>query len=168
MIVECIVAMSRNGVIGNNNQMPWHIPEDLQYFKRITQNSVVIMGRKTFESLPKRPLPNRVNIVLTNKEIVSNDENVIYANMENIFQKLASYNKPIFVIGGAEIYKLFINQCSKLYVTIIEDIYEGDAYFVYDESNIQTDFKLIEKGDLLVSKNTGLKYSHCVYAADLK
>jgi dihydrofolate reductase len=168
MNVECIVAMSKNGVIGNNNKIPWHIPEDLQYFKRITQNSVVIMGRKTFESLPKRPLPNRINIVLTNHEIVSYDENVIYTNMENIFQKLASYNKPIFVIGGAEIYKLFIHKCSKLYVTIVEDIYEGDSYFVYDENNIQNDFKIIESGDLLVSKINGLKYRHCVYSADLK
>jgi len=143
MDLELIVAMSKDNIIGVNNKIPWCLPEDLKRFRDLTLHSVVVMGRKTFESLPnKQPLKDRINIVLTrnlssfdtqnNRNASENTlrfinscsyiDNVIYIDEENIFNLLKQYtNKKIFIIGGSEIYKIFFNYCNKLYITVIEE-----------------------------------------------
>lgn len=124
-MISIISAISKNNVIGLNNTLPWHLPEDLKHFKNLTTGKTVVMGRKTFESIGK-PLPNRTNIVLSrnNKEI--NIPGVITTN--NIESLIHSENE-IFIIGGSEIYSLFLPYANKLYLTLIDEEYEGDTYF---------------------------------------
>ena len=128
---ELIVAVNQDGIIGINNKIPWHIPEDLQHFKCLTEGHIVIMGRKTYESLPpkNRPLKNRVNIVLTtkpdiyfSKEENSENNNLCFTTFENLFHIIkenlvGGVAKKIFIIGGSEIYHLFIDYCSVIHMT---------------------------------------------------
>jgi dihydrofolate reductase len=130
-LFELIVAVNQDGIIGINNTIPWHIPEDLQRFKRMTEGHIVIMGRKTYESLPpkNRPLKNRFNIVLTTSPELyfineENDEkkNVCFTRMENLSNVIkenlvGGVAKKIFIIGGSEIYHLFIDYCSIIHMT---------------------------------------------------
>ena len=115
MNISMIVAVDSNGGIGKDNKLLWHIPGDLKRFKEITTGKTVVMGRKTFESLPfKNGLPNRKNICLT-RTPKDSIENVTYINDINII--LNNSEEEIFIIGGAEIYKLFMPYCNKLYLT---------------------------------------------------
>jgi dihydrofolate reductase len=144
-----IVAMSENGVIGKAGTLPWKYPEDLKWFKTVTSGNVVIMGRKTFESLGK-PLPNRVNIVLTRKDIKDNfvlgnsleDSYYIFntpEEMRNYFGLREIENA--FVIGGKDIFDLMWDEISDWCVTRIPEIIEdGDVYF--DISRLERDFYL--------------------------
>lgn len=132
--MKMIVAHSANGVIGVNNKLPWHIPSDLKRFKKITENNVVVMGRGTYESLPVKPLPNRINIVLTTKENYDpGDESVVV--LHSIDQLLSHLESPVFkdkviyVIGGEVIYKQLLPYTDTIYATVIENEVKGDAFF---------------------------------------
>ena len=126
---DLIVAMNNKGVIGIDNKIPWYIPEDLKHFSKITKHSIVIMGRKTYDSLPTGPLPNRVNIILSREPRATMDRNVIFTNSEYIFSILKHYppDMKIFVIGGSDIYKLFFHMCNKLYITTVFNDVEHDS-----------------------------------------
>ncbi|MFT4303372.1 MAG: dihydrofolate reductase [Candidatus Woesearchaeota archaeon] len=126
-MLALIVAIGPNGVIGNNNKLPWDIPEDLKLFKETTKNNSIIMGMKTFESIGK-PLPYRNNIVLTSKKI-SIPGVIICNNIEDAIKKAKEFGKDIFCIGGTSIYKQFIPLVDKLYISWIKKEYEGDIYF---------------------------------------
>lgn len=132
-----IVAVCNNNVIGRNNKLLWHISEDLKRFKNITTGHTIIMGRKTFESL-KKPLPNRHHIILTrdkNYKIDSNQVTVVN-DIETIMKTYENSGSEIFIIGGGEIYNLFLPYCDKLYLTKVNKDFEGDTYFPeinYDE-----------------------------------
>jgi dihydrofolate reductase len=136
MKLSLIVAAAKNGVIGRNNQLPWHLPQDLKYFKAVTLGKPVIMGRKTYESIGK-PLPGRVNIVVTRSKEWAAVEGVIVAN--SFEQALAEAkhvlvdnplaNDEIMVIGGAEIYRCALQFTDRIYLTRILAEPEGDAFF---------------------------------------
>lgn len=128
-LISAIVAMAKNRVIGKNNQLPWHLPADLKHFKLITTGHPILMGRKTYESIGK-PLPNRTNIVLTRDKsyhapgclvVNSLDEAIKFAESEE--------NKEIFIIGGAEIYRQLLGAIERIYLTVVQHEFEGDAYF---------------------------------------
>jgi len=168
--VELIVAFSKNGIIGNKNQIPWDIPEDLKRFRDLTINNIVVMGRKTFESLPSGPLKNRINIILTNKVVNVKDENnpnpnVIYANADNISTIIKNINQPyksVFIIGGSEIYKLFINYCKIIHITYIDEDFDGDAYFPYDINYFIDNYKLITSKKY-TSEKQNIKYKYYTF-----
>ena len=125
-----IAAVAENRVIGKNGDIPWHIPEDLQHFKEKTEGSTVVMGRKTFQSLPDSftPLPNRENIILTTSDFSPEDESVELANsLEEAWEK--AKNEKIYIIGGAGIYKQTLEDADKMVLTEIHKEYEGDTYF---------------------------------------
>lgn len=122
-----IVAMDRNRVIGKNNQLPWHLPADLAYFKRVTSGHTIVMGRKTFESIG-RPLPNRRNIVLTRNAGYKADGCEVVHAVENVVE-LCKQEDECFVIGGSELFSLFWNDVDRLYVTYIDEDIPGDTYF---------------------------------------
>lgn len=128
-MLSIIVAKAKNNVIGNNNQLIWHIKDDLKRFKNLTTNHNIIMGRKTFESLG-RVLPNRFHIVFTrDRSYKIGDERVkIIYDIEEIKQYIYDENEN-FVIGGAQIYKMLLPYCKKLYITQINKEFEGDVYF---------------------------------------
>lgn len=132
-----IVATDINNVIGKNNSLLWNLPNDLKRFKEITSNHKIIMGRKTFESLPKI-LPNRYHIVLTkNKDFTFIDENVEIVNSFNFLIKdYLNSDEEIFIIGGGEIYNLFLPYAQKIYLTKLNHSFNGDAYFPNIDNSI--------------------------------
>ena len=128
--------MSLNRVIGREGQIPWHLPEDFRWFKRMTTGHAVLMGRKTFESLGK-PLPNRANIVLTRGGDIPG---VITIADLGSFRPEAYAPKEVFVIGGAEIYAQLLPLCSDLYLSIVQREVDGDAFF----PRFEDEFELVE------------------------
>lgn len=132
MILSVIVAMAHNRVIGLNNQMPWHLPADLAWFKKNTLNKPVIMGRKTFESIG-RPLPNRHNIVISRRiESIDNKiSNVSWVKSIDEAISLAQEQQPdeVFIIGGGNIYQQILPLIDFLYLTHIDAELQGDTYF---------------------------------------
>ncbi len=129
-MINLIWAMDKNRLIGKDNDLPWHYKEDLQYFKEITLNHTVLMGRKTFDSIVsriKKPLPKRKNVVLTRTIKESEFDNVEYIN--NVDEYLSNLKEDIFVIGGSSIYEQTLKYADRLYITHIDNEYEGDAYF---------------------------------------
>ncbi len=144
-----IAAMTQDRVIGINNQIPWCIPEELQYFRKITLGKAVIMGRKTFTSIGK-PLPKRINIVITSAPPQNaQHDNLFFVKSIVEAQKLVeslSCPDEIMVIGGAAVYAAFLPIASKLYLSIVKNNYLGDVFFpVYNTSDWQLDQTTEEK-----------------------
>lgn len=126
-MISLIVAMDKNRLIGNNNQLPWHLPADLKHFKEITTGHPIIMGRKTYESIGK-PLPNRKNIIIT-RQPDFNAQGCIVANSIEDAVKKAGNPEEIFIIGGTEIFKQSLDLADKIYLTEIHHSFDGDTYF---------------------------------------
>ena len=140
MEIHLIWAQDINGGIGVNGKLPWHISEDLKNFKKLTLNSTIIMGRKTWDSLPVKPLPKRNNIVLSSTK----QKNVITFNtFEDCIDTLKKQKtKKIFIIGGRSIYKLFFNMADYLHISFINIINnETDEFFPFDKIEIDNRFK---------------------------
>ena len=133
MIISLIAAMGRNKVIGKDKSLPWKLPEDMERFKELTANKPVVMGRKTFESIG-RALPNRKNIVITrDKNYKAKGCTVVNSIKEAL--KTAKEAYEIMIIGGAQIYQEFLPIANKMYITLIDKDFEGDAYFPeFDEA----------------------------------
>jgi dihydrofolate reductase len=129
MNINIIVAASSNNCIGKQNKLPWHISNDLKYFKKLTTNHCIIMGRNTFESIGK-PLPNRVNIVLSKSDF-KNDGVVVRASIKEALAYCEKWNQEeVFIIGGDSIYQQTIELATKIYLTRVEtEIENGDAFF---------------------------------------
>jgi dihydrofolate reductase len=143
MILSLVAAMAKNRTIGNNNKLIWHLPEDLEFFKTTTKNKIMIMGRKTFDSLPK-VLPNRFHIVISRSAPAQIQERVQFVTSVDDSlakaQQLIEERWPdeVCVIGGAEIYKLFIPLANKIVLTEINKDYEGDTLFPeFDKSKFR-------------------------------
>lgn len=145
-MISLIWAMDENRVIGLNNELPWRLPEDLKFFKRVTMGHPIAMGRKTFESIGKR-LPGRENIVITRDENYRPEGCTVKNSIKEFLDYAKDKNEEVFVIGGAEIFKEVLPQADKLYLTMIHEQFEGDTYFpVFD----------LEKWEL-ESREIGLK-----------
>lgn len=156
-MISIIVAIAKDNVIGKDNKLLWHISEDLKRFKRITTNKKMIMGRKTFESLPG-VLPNREHIIITRDKTFNVDsENVtISYDLDSLIKKYSKAEDEIFVIGGAEIYKQFLPHADKLYLTKIDEAFEGDTYFPeIDYNNFNTEYT----SEQFTDEKNGLHYT---------
>ena len=159
IIVACT---DKENVIGKDNKLPWNLPEDLQHFKEITMGKTIVMGRKTFESLPK-VLPGRHHIVLTrNRKYKVNNPNVevVTGNINNIFKKMKYSEDEYFIIGGAEIYKIGIKFADKIFLTRIYEHIEGDAYFPTINDKY---WNISSMSQIIVSKQTGIIFSYEEY-----
>jgi dihydrofolate reductase len=172
MDYELIVAMSEDYVIGHNHQMPWHIPEDLKFFKRMTLNSIIVMGRKTFDSFPNGPLPNRIHIVITKTpDLYADKENVVYCTYEDATRAIDHYRvagQKVFIIGGAEIYKLFFNSCAALHITIIDESFVGDTYFPYTvDELLEFGFSRSNVGNTITSALHNINFQHYTFIRDV-
>lgn len=134
-MLSIIVAKCKNNVIGRNNKLIWHLPEDLKRFKALTTGKTIIMGRKTFESLG-RVLPNRKHIVLTRNSDFQIDSDMVEVVHEiDDLKKYIDSEEECFVIGGGLIYNMLMPYTSKIYATVINENFEGDTYFpVIDET----------------------------------
>lgn len=151
-MISFLVAMDQNRVIGKDNKLPWHLPADLKYFKELTMGHPIIMGRKTYESIG-RPLPGRENIIITrNKDYTAEGCTVIHSISE-VKELNEKRDDELFVIGGAEIFEQTFSIADRLYITMIEAVFEGDTYF--------PDFN--EDEWVVVSKEKGVKDERNVY-----
>jgi dihydrofolate reductase len=127
--ISFVVARARNGVIGRDNAIPWRIPEDMRRFKAITMGKPLIMGRKTWESLPKKPLPGRTNIVITRDKTFAAAGAVVVLGIEDALARARTENpEEIAIIGGAEIYAAFLPLATRIHLTEIGADIAGDAF----------------------------------------
>ena len=159
-MLSIIVAVAKNNVIGKDNKLIWHLPEDLKRFKRITTGHTIIMGRKTFESLG-RVLPNRKHIVLSkDTDFKVQDENVQVINDISLLGEYISSEEENFVIGGASIYKLLMPYTSKMYITKINQEFEGDVFFPEIE---EKDWGVVETQKGITDEKNVYDYEYVTY-----
>ena len=145
-MISLIVAIAQNNVIGGDNKLLWHISDDLKRFKKITSGNTIVMGRKTFESLPE-VLPNRKHIILTRDKnyTVDNPSVEVIHNINDIINNFKNSPVEVFIIGGGEIYNQFINYADKIYLTKVFKNFEGDTTFPeidYNNWNITFDSEI--------------------------
>ena len=159
MKLSILVATSLNNVMGYQNKLPWHLPEDLKRFKEITLGHSIIMGRKTFLSIGK-PLPGRTNLILTRNPKFSADGVEVIGNFDELLQKDHSKGE-YFVIGGAEIYQQSLPYVQKIYRTLINQEFTGDTFFPTIDWN--HDYEIIAQTPILTSKSNNLKYQFITY-----
>ncbi len=156
-MISIIVAMDENRGIGLNGNLLTYLPGDLPRFKTITNNHTVIMGRKTFDSLPKGPLPNRTNIVITrNRELNIPGATVVHSLSEAVDK--CNSEEECFIIGGGELYKESINIADKLYITHIKKSFKADTFF----PEIIKEWKLIDVKE--INDNPELQFSYNIYS----
>lgn len=154
--MNLIVAVDPNNAIGKDNQLLDHFHSDMTHFKELTMNKVVVMGKNTYLSLPKRPLPNRVNIVLSST-MEKSDDYIICRNIEELFKLLDNYNdNDIFVIGGSKIYSLLYPYCSTFYITRILKFYDDANKFFPEMKEIKT--FIINKWDSVTENDVILDF----------
>ncbi len=159
-MLSIVVAKAKNNIIGRENKIVWKLPADLQHFKELTTGHTIIMGRKTFESLG-RVLPNRKHIVFSqNPDFKVTDENVQVVHSMLEIQEYIEDEKENFVIGGAMIYNLLMPHVTKMYVTEIDEEFEGDAFFPRINTEIWQETNR-EKG--LKNQENNLDYDYVTY-----
>ncbi len=139
---KAIAAMALNRSIGWNQQLPWHIPEELQWFRQTTLNQTLLMGRKTFESMGCRPLPHRITYILTSQKLAYKGVKTIQS-----IKDLNSLKGPIWICGGAHIYEQFLPLCFEIFLSVIQKNYPGDTFFPHFE-NFFEKINIIKKTDL--------------------
>lgn len=144
---KAIAAMSLNRVIGRGNAIPWRLPEDFKWFKKMTTGNVVVMGRRTFESIGK-PLPNRETIIVSRNGFSVPGVKTVNS-LEQIINDKASQSDPreYFLCGGAQIYQAGLDRCSDLYLTLVLKEFEGDAFFPPFESDFEVKKIIQEAAD---------------------
>ena len=163
MKVSLIVAVSQNGMIGKDNDLIWHLPKDMKFFKDTTLGHHVIMGRKNFESIPHkfRPLPNRTNIVITRQSDYKAEDSIVVNSVEESL-KVAKSNgeNEAFIIGGGQIYKLALeaNLIDRIYLTRIHHSFDGDTFF----PELNSDWEEIKREDCFKDDNHKYDYSFIV------
>ncbi|MCJ1907440.1 dihydrofolate reductase [Planococcus ruber] len=155
-MISLMVAHDPNRVIGINNELPWHIPEDLAYFKKHTVGKSIIMGRNTFESIG-RPLPKRKNIVVTRNEHYHADGIEIVHNLDEAMERGKGMNDEIMVIGGEQIFRSILPKADRLYITLVQKEFEGDTFF----PEYGNEWELVSRSDHLSS--AGIPFSYLVY-----
>lgn len=159
-MLSIIVAVAKNNAIGKDNKLLWHLPEDLKRFKKLTMNKNIIMGRRTFESLG-RVLPNRKHIILCNDMNLNiDDENVSVLDDISKLDNYINSKEENFVIGGGTIYKLLMPYVSKLYITHIDENFDGDVYFPGIDLNI---WKKISEEDGVTNEENPYSYKYVTY-----
>ena len=127
-MISIIVAVSDDLGIGKNNDLLWHLPEDMKRFKQLTTGNTVIMGKRTWESLPRRPLPNRKNVVITDIAGETFPGAVTAYSIEDAVEQCSS-DREVFIIGGGSIYRQFLDYADKIYLTVVHTTIDGDTTF---------------------------------------
>ncbi len=159
-MLSLIVAKAKNNIIGRNNSLIWHLPDDLKRFKALTTGHTIIMGRRTFESLG-RVLPNRHHVILCNDmEMNVDNENVEILKDISELKDYIENNEENFIIGGATIYKLLMPYCSKMYITEIDKEFEGDVSFPKIDKSI---WKETSREQGPADGENDFKYDYVIY-----
>lgn len=157
--ISIIVAIASNFAIGKDNDLLWHISKDLKRFKELTQGHFIVMGKKTYFSLPRRPLPKRTNMIITDIEGEEIDDCLMAYSIEDAISKMDSEDEN-FIIGGGSIYAQFVKHATKMYITRVHKDFEGDVFF--PEFNTK-EWKLAEVVDVNDDPQNAFKYSFETY-----
>ena len=161
MAISIIAAVAKNSVIGNKGKLPWHLPKDMAYFAKTTKGHPVVMGRKTFESMGKKPLSGRTNIIVTSRVYAAPGCLTAHSVGEALFYaKISPHAEDIFIIGGSSIYREALAFAEKLYITAIDCDFEGDVFFP------KVDFsrwKEVSRVEEMADKENSFRYSYVVY-----
>lgn len=160
-MISLIVAMAQNRVIGKDNRLPWRLPADMAYFKQTTMGHPVVMGRKTFESISK-PLPGRRNIILTRDPHFQSEGCEICYSVEEVLALAQAGKDEFFIIGGDSVYSTFFPFTDRLYLTLIEQSFEGDAFF--PEIDAQK-WRLVSQTQGENNEKNPYEYSFLIYEA---
>lgn len=158
-MISIIVAIAENYAIGKNNDLLWHLPEDLKRFKKLTTGHKVIMGKKTYLSLPFRPLRNRENIVITDTPGEIFDGCTVVYSIKEALER-CSTNEECFIIGGASVYQQLLPFANRLYITWVHKEFEGDVFFPLIDFK---EWKIVLQEDLPLDGQLGFDYSYVVY-----
>ena len=154
--LSLIAAIGKNGELGKDNDLIWHLKEDMKFFRKMTNGKTIIMGRKCFESLSGL-LPNRKHIILTNNKDYKVDGALVMNSIDSILDYIKNTTEECFIIGGAKIYELFLPYCNNLYLTEIEDEKDADVYFP------EFDKKMFDKKIIDQIEESGIKYKFILY-----
>lgn len=158
--ISMIVAVAKNNAIGKDNKLLWHLSEDLKRFKQLTTGHYIIMGKNTYYSLPRRPLPNRTHVVLTDVAEEQVDDCVMAYSIEEAIEKMDPQNEN-FIIGGASIYKQFLKHANKLYITWVDEEFEADTFFPELDEN---EWNIVSKEDFPnPDEKNPHSYSYVIY-----
>lgn len=157
-LLTMIAAAAENNALGKDNDLIWHISEDLKRFKRLTSGHAIIMGRKTFESMPKA-LPNRTNIVLTNKKEYQPEGATVVHTLEDALNLVKDDAQP-FIIGGGEIYRLFMSYCDRIELTRVHYNFEADVFFPEIDLN---QWKEIARENIAATNEQPYDYSYITF-----
>ncbi|MXS85814.1 dihydrofolate reductase [Nitrosomonas sp. HPC101] len=153
-----LAAVAANRVIGRNNSLPWHLPADLKHFKQLTIGQIVVMGRRTYDSIGK-PLPGRTNVVLTRQHHPDVPGIITAHSIQEILDHFAQDDRQIFIIGGADLYQQTLPICQHLYLTEIQQDFAGDTFFPeYDRA----DWQEISREIHHVAEDSGMEYHFVV------
>ncbi|MGO1060060.1 dihydrofolate reductase [Planococcus sp. FY231025] len=155
-MISLMVAHDPDRVIGKNNQLPWHIPEDLAYFKKHTVGKGMVMGRNTYESIG-RPLPKRRNIVVTRNESYAAEGVDIVHTLDDAIRLAEEVHEEVMVIGGEQIFRSILPQADRLYITLIDKRYDGDTFF----PEYGAEWELVSESEKHVSN--GIPFSYLVF-----
>lgn len=158
-MISFILAMDENRVIGKNNQLPWHLPEDLKFFKRVTMGHPIAMGRKTHESIG-RILPGRENIIITRNRDFTCEDCTVFYSIDDFINYCNEKDDEVFVIGGAEIFKELLPVVDRLYLTMIYEQFEGDTFF--PELSLDH-FELVSKETGIRDEKNPYDYEFLIY-----
>jgi dihydrofolate reductase len=157
--LSLIVAIAQNNAIGRDNDLLWHISDDLKRFKALTSGHTVIMGRNTWNSLPRRPLPKRRNIVLTHDTVFCDEGAEVAHSISQVIDMVRDEDEA-FIIGGAAIYRQFLPFVSRMYVTWVWQDFHADVFFPVIDLSV---FNKINESERYLDDESGLTYSYCEY-----
>ncbi len=158
-MISFLVAMDENRVIGLNNDMPWHLPADLAYFKKTTTGHTIIMGRKTYESIG-RPLPNRKNVILTRDQNYKAENCIVIHSVDEALALMNDNDEEYFVIGGTEIFQQLLPYADRLYITHIYETFAGDTYFPPFDSE---EWKIVSREQGIRNEKNPYDYEFLIY-----
>lgn len=156
-MISFIVAHDPDLVIGKDNQLPWHLPGDLAYFKKMTMGKAMVMGRRTFESIG-RPLPGRLNIIVTRNPDYEAEGAVVVHSTEEAVRRASDYAPEVMVIGGAGLFRSMMEEADRLYITLVHERFEGDTHF----PEYRDDWVLVSKSDMQQAED-GTRFDYRIY-----
>jgi dihydrofolate reductase len=156
-MISLLVAHDPDRVIGKDNELPWHIPEDLAYFKKMSMGKAMVMGRKTFDSIG-RPLPGRLNIIVTRNRAYTAEGAIVVHDLQEAIAKAQEFSDEVMIIGGAEIFQTTMEIANRLYITYIQKKFEGDTFF----PSYGSEWKLTSSSEDHITED-GIPYTFLVY-----
>ena len=157
--ISIIVAIAQNNAIGKDNDLIWHISDDLKRFKALTSGHTVIMGRNTWNSLPRRPLPKRRNIVLTHDDTFAEEGAEVAHSLQQVLEMVRD-EEEAFIMGGTAVYRQFLPFVNHIYVTWVWQDFDADVYFPVIDMSV---FAKVSESEVFVDAESGLRFSYADY-----